>query len=68
MDRLVRTSAKALVIKDGCMLAIKLHDSDGDFYIMPGGDRLQENYFLRQYNEKWQRKQEFQLRQKMHCL
>lgn len=31
MDRLVRTSAKALVIKDGCMLAIKLHDSDGDF-------------------------------------
>lgn len=37
MDRLVRTSAKALVIKDGCMLAIKLHDSDGDFYIMPGG-------------------------------
>ncbi len=37
MDRLVRTSAKALVIKDGCMLAIKLHDSDGDFYIMPCG-------------------------------
>lgn len=37
MDRLVRTSAKALVIKDGCMLAIKLHDSDGDFYIMSGG-------------------------------
>ena len=37
MDRLVRTSAKALVIKDGCMLAIKLHDSDGEFYIMPGG-------------------------------
>ena len=37
MDRTVRTSAKALVIKDGRMLAIKVHDSDGDFYIMPGG-------------------------------
>ena len=67
MDRLVRTSAKALVIKDGCMLAIKLHDSDGDFYIMPGGGQA-AGEFLRQYNEKWQRKQEFQLRQKMHCL
>ncbi|MBP5492022.1 MAG: NUDIX domain-containing protein [Clostridiales bacterium] len=37
MERSVRTSAKALVIKDGCVLAIKLHDSDGDFFIMPGG-------------------------------
>lgn len=37
MERLVRTSAKALVIKDECMLAIKLHDIEGDFYIMPGG-------------------------------
>ncbi len=37
MDRTIRTSAKALVIKDRCMLAIKLHDQDGDFYIMPGG-------------------------------
>ena len=37
MDRQVRTSAKGLVIKDGCMLAIKLKDQDGVFYIMPGG-------------------------------
>lgn len=37
MDRKIRTSAKALVIRDGCMLAIKLHDQDGEFYIMPGG-------------------------------
>ena len=37
MERTVRTSAKALVIKDGKMLAIKVHDSDGDFCIMPGG-------------------------------
>ena len=37
MERAVRTSAKALVIKDGRMLAIKLRDQDGVFYIMPGG-------------------------------
>ena len=37
MERTVRTSAKALVIRDGHMLAIKLEDNDGVFYIMPGG-------------------------------
>lgn len=37
MERKIRNSAKALVIKDGRMLAIKLRDSDGEFYIMPGG-------------------------------
>ena len=37
MERTIRVSAKALVIRDGCMLAIKLHDQDGDFFIMPGG-------------------------------
>ena len=35
--RRVRTSAKALVIRDGRMLAVKLRDQDGEFYIMPGG-------------------------------
>ena len=35
--RRVRTSAKALVIRNGCMLAVKLRDQDGIFYIMPGG-------------------------------
>ena len=35
--RRVRTSAKALVIRDGKMLAVKLRDADGVFYIMPGG-------------------------------
>lgn len=35
--RRVRTSAKALVIRDGRMLAVKLQDADGVFYIMPGG-------------------------------
>lgn len=37
MQRLVRTSAKALVFKDGRMLAVKLRDADGIFYILPGG-------------------------------
>lgn len=37
MSREIRNSAKALIIKDGKMLAIKIRDSDGDFYIMPGG-------------------------------
>ena len=37
MERSIRTSAKALVIRDGKMLAVKLRDSDGVFYIMPGG-------------------------------
>ena len=36
-QRRIRTSAKALVIRDGCMLAVKLQDRDGVFYIMPGG-------------------------------
>lgn len=37
MSRNIRNSAKVLVIKDGKMLAIKLKDSDGEWYIMPGG-------------------------------
>lgn len=35
--RRVRTSGKALVIKDDCLLALRMHDEDGDFYILPGG-------------------------------
>lgn len=38
----IRTSAKALIIKDGKMLAIKLKDEDGEFYIMPGGGQDSE--------------------------
>ena len=37
MDRNIRTSAKALVIKDGCMLAVRINDNGDEFYIMPGG-------------------------------
>ncbi len=37
MPRSIRTSAKALIIRDGKMLAVRLKDSDGEFFIMPGG-------------------------------
>lgn len=37
MSRIVRTSGKALVFHQGRVLAVKLHDADGDFYILPGG-------------------------------
>lgn len=42
MSRKIRNSAKALVIKDGKMLAIKLKDSGGEWYIMPGGGQEAE--------------------------
>ena len=37
MNRSIRVSAKALVIRNGCMLAIRVCDRDGTFFIMPGG-------------------------------
>ena len=37
LGRAIRISVKALVIRDGHMLAVKLQDQDGVFYIMPGG-------------------------------
>jgi ADP-ribose pyrophosphatase YjhB (NUDIX family) len=33
----VRTAAKALVVRDGHLLAIKCHGHEGLFYILPGG-------------------------------
>ncbi|WP_082704138.1 NUDIX domain-containing protein [Paenibacillus pabuli] len=39
MERKIRNSAKALIIKEGKMLAIKLDDHGDVFYIMPGGDQ-----------------------------
>lgn len=35
--RQIRTSAKALIIRGGKLLAVKLRDADGEFYILPGG-------------------------------
>ena len=37
MKRAVRNAAKALIIKDGKMLAIKISDGKEEWYIMPGG-------------------------------
>lgn len=37
MERKIRNSAKALIIKDGKMLASKINDNGDVFYIMPGG-------------------------------
>ena len=37
MESMVRNAAKALIIKDGKMLAIKLKDEQDEWYIMPGG-------------------------------
>ena len=37
MERRIRISAKALVIRDGQMLASKMDDNGDIFYIMPGG-------------------------------
>lgn len=42
MSRQIRNSAKALIIKDGKMLAIKIKDGDEEWYIMPGGGQDSE--------------------------
>ena len=42
MSREIRTSAKAVVIKDGKLLAIKLNDGNEEFYILPGGGQDSE--------------------------
>ncbi|HCL01504.1 MAG TPA: DNA mismatch repair protein MutT [Lachnoclostridium phytofermentans] len=42
MERMIRNSAKALIIKDGKMLAIKIKDENEEWYIMPGGGQETE--------------------------
>lgn len=37
MERTIRTSAKALIIREGKMAAIKIRDGGETWYIMPGG-------------------------------
>lgn len=36
----VRTAARAVVVRDGRLLAITMRDREGDFYILPGGGQL----------------------------
>lgn len=33
----IRNSAKALIIRDGHLLAVQMRDERGDFFILPGG-------------------------------
>ena len=42
MKRQIRNAAKALIIKDGKMLAIKISDQKEEWYIMPGGGQNTE--------------------------
>ena len=42
MERPIRNSAKALIIRDGKLAAVKLQDSDGIWYILPGGGQESE--------------------------
>ena len=37
MARAIRNAAKALIIRDGRMLAVKISDGNEEWYIMPGG-------------------------------
>ena len=37
MERCIRNSAKALIIKDGKMAAIRINDGHEEWFIMPGG-------------------------------
>ena len=37
MERKIRNSAKALILRDGKMAAIKIRDAGEEWYIMPGG-------------------------------
>ena len=42
MERVIRNAAKALIIKDGKMLAVKISDEREEWYIMPGGGQEAE--------------------------
>ena len=50
MERKIRNSAKALIIKDGKMLASKINDNGDIFYIMPGGGQESEETKKRSRN------------------
>ena len=42
MERVIRNSAKALIIKDDKMLATKISDGKEEWYILPGGGQEAE--------------------------
>lgn len=47
MPRQIRTSAKAVVIQNGKLLAIKLNDGVEEWYILPGGGQESEEVLPR---------------------
>ena len=42
MEKIVRNSVKALIIGNDKMLALRIRDLDGEFYILPGGGQKSE--------------------------
>lgn len=47
MPRQIRTSAKAVIIRNGKLLAIKLNDGKEEWYILPGGGQDSEEILPR---------------------
>lgn len=47
MERIIRNSAKALIIKDGKILAIKIKDKNEEWYIMPDGGQESEETLVK---------------------
>ena len=37
MAQQVRISAKAIVVRHGCVLLVRNHDAEGEWYCLPGG-------------------------------
>jgi|GEM_PF-489701 len=33
----IRNSAKAIIVRDGCVLLVRINDGDGEWYVLPGG-------------------------------
>lgn len=57
MERTIRTSAKALIIREGKMAAIKIRDGGETWYIMPGGgqepEETLEQAVCGKYRKNW---------------
>ena len=42
----IRNSAKAIIIRDGCVLLIRIADQGGDWFVLPGGGQNHEEPLL----------------------
>jgi len=36
-NSIIRNSAKAIIIRDGCVLLVRVNDEGGEWYVLPGG-------------------------------